>query len=128
MCIRDRKNIDLFDHHHIFSPKETAARYGIQLENYINVLQIEASTMLELEMCIRDRVWTMYEKRLIELALKARENAYCPYSGFAVGAALLVKQISAAEESVVLSSIAEILKNLSDCVVTNVESNDKKEL
>ena len=26
----------------------------------------------------------MYEKRLIELALKARENAYCPYSGFAV--------------------------------------------
>ncbi|MFR2508408.1 hypothetical protein [Odoribacter laneus] len=39
-----------------------------------------------------------------------------------------VKQISAVEESVVLSSIAEILKNLSDCVVANVESNDKKEL
>ncbi len=32
----------------IFSPKETAARYGIQLENYIHVLQIEASTMLEI--------------------------------------------------------------------------------
>ena len=26
---------------------------------------------------------------LAEIAAKARENAYCPYSGFAVGAALL---------------------------------------
>lgn len=33
----------------------------------------------------------MYEKRLIELALKAREKAYCPYSNFAVGAALLAR-------------------------------------
>ena len=31
----------------------------------------------------------MYEKRLIELALKARERRSCPYSNFAVGAALL---------------------------------------
>ena len=31
----------------------------------------------------------MYEKRLIELALSAREKSHCPYSGFAVGAALL---------------------------------------
>lgn len=34
----------------------------------------------------------MTEKELIRMARKARENAYCPYSGFAVGAVLLTKE------------------------------------
>lgn len=46
--LTDPKNIELFDRYRVFSPKETAARYGIQLENYIHVIQIEASTMLEI--------------------------------------------------------------------------------
>ncbi|MBC8569418.1 cytidine deaminase [Zongyangia hominis] len=33
----------------------------------------------------------MYRTELIHEALKARENAYCPYSHYAVGAALLGK-------------------------------------
>ncbi len=33
----------------------------------------------------------MTDKKLYEKALKARELAYCPYSGFATGAALLGK-------------------------------------
>jgi cytidine deaminase len=31
----------------------------------------------------------MSDEELVRLALKAKENAYCPYSGFHVGAALL---------------------------------------
>ena len=31
----------------------------------------------------------MDEKKLFRKAVKARENSYCPYSGYAVGAALL---------------------------------------
>ena len=33
----------------------------------------------------------MTNNELMELAIKARENSYCKYSGFAVGAALLAK-------------------------------------
>lgn len=33
----------------------------------------------------------MTDKELIKEAILARENSYCPYSGFAVGAALLTK-------------------------------------
>ncbi len=33
----------------------------------------------------------MDNKELIKLAIKAREHSYCPYSNFAVGAALLCK-------------------------------------
>ena len=46
--LTDPKNIELFDRYRVFSPKETAARYEIQLDNYIHVIQIDAATMLEI--------------------------------------------------------------------------------
>ena len=33
----------------------------------------------------------MTDEKLLELALDARKNAYVPYSGYAVGAALLTE-------------------------------------
>lgn len=47
-ALTEEKNIRLFDQYHVFSPKETQARYEIQLENYIHVIHIEAATMLEI--------------------------------------------------------------------------------
>ncbi len=44
----DPKNIELFDRYHVFTPKETRARYEIRLEHYCHVVQIEANTMLEM--------------------------------------------------------------------------------
>ena len=64
----------------------------------------------------------MTNKELMELAIKARKNSYCKYSGFAVGAALLTKSgkvylgcnvenasftpTSCAERTAILSAIA----------------------
>ena len=38
---------------------------------------------------MEDTIKDMSDEELVRLALKAKDNAYCPYSGFHVGAALL---------------------------------------
>lgn len=47
-CYLDRKNIELFSSHRIYSEDEVHARYIIKLENYCKVLKIEALTMLQM--------------------------------------------------------------------------------
>ena len=42
------KNIELFTSHKVFSETEVRARYGIMLENYSKLLNIEALTMLDM--------------------------------------------------------------------------------
>lgn len=44
----DDKNLKLFEKQHIFTNREVYARYEILLENYINVVNIEALTMLDM--------------------------------------------------------------------------------
>ena len=44
----DKKNVDLFTRHGVFTAKEMYARYEIHLENYCKVTAIEANTLLDM--------------------------------------------------------------------------------
>ena len=44
----DKKNIDLFAAHNVYSETELVARHEVKLENYCKVVNIEAQTMLDM--------------------------------------------------------------------------------
>jgi len=44
----DKKNVELFSSHNVFTLAEMKARYEIALENYIKTINIEAETMIEM--------------------------------------------------------------------------------
>ena len=43
-----QKNVDLFTHHGIYTKEEIKARYEIHVENYIHIISIEATTMVDM--------------------------------------------------------------------------------
>ena len=47
-CLIAEKNIELFRKHKVFTERELRARYEIQLETYVKVLNIEALTMVDM--------------------------------------------------------------------------------
>ena len=47
-CLIAEKNIELFRKHKVFTEREIRARYEIQLETYVKVLNIEALTMIDM--------------------------------------------------------------------------------
>ena len=68
-----KKNIDLFEKHKIYTPAETHARYEVLLENYVNVVNIEALTLTE--MVKRDIIpaVTKYIKSLADTAIAKKQ-------------------------------------------------------
>ena len=70
----DKKNIDLFAKHHIFSETELFSRRDILLENYSKVINIEALTMID--MAMKDIIPAVSEYTLsLANALTAKKNA-----------------------------------------------------
>ena len=65
-CFNDKKNIDLFAKHSIFTESEILSRQEIQYENYTKVINIEALTMSDI---IRKDILpavSLYQKELAE--------------------------------------------------------------
>ena len=46
--VLDKKNVELFERHHIYTEPEIASRYEIQLDAYSKTINIEALTMIEM--------------------------------------------------------------------------------
>lgn len=92
-----RKNLDLFEHHGIFTEVESLARYRIKLDEYSKIINIEALTMIDMA------------KRSIAPAV----SAYC--SDLAA-AALSKKElgISVKAEKEVLEKISDLAGVLND--------------
>lgn len=70
-CVKhylDEKNIELFARHRVFTEFELAARYKVKLDNYSNVLRIEALTMNEMVLQDILPAASKYSKALAEAA------------------------------------------------------------
>ncbi len=75
-----KKNIDLFTSHKVFSEEEMYSRYEILMENYIQVINIEALTMIDM---VRKDILpaaSRYTKELSDtvLAKKSMGDGICP--------------------------------------------------
>lgn len=71
-CMLEKKNIDVFEKYGVFTKNELTARYEIFMDNYCQVLSIEALTMISM---IKRKILPAalkYEKELSELISQKR--------------------------------------------------------
>lgn len=101
-CFIDRKNIDLFTRHKIFTEIEIHSRYEIMLENYNKVINIEALTMLD-------------------MARKEVFPAIVEYSRNLAESVAVKKSIGIDVEQDACSSIVDKLTKLANCIYVKIE-------
>jgi len=88
-----QKNVELFQRHAVFSPKELESRYEIHLESYAKTVNIEANTMVEMTRRQIIPAVVKYAKFLSETLVSLKDT------GLAVDVTLeagLLKDVSAA--------------------------------
>ncbi|MCH3972277.1 MAG: glutamine synthetase III [Oscillospiraceae bacterium] len=62
----DKKNVELFTKHHIFTEVEMRSRYEVSMENYSKTLNIEALTMIDM---VNKQILPAVEKYVDDLSL-----------------------------------------------------------
>ncbi len=65
----DKKNVELFKKNDVFTFEELEARYEVELENYVKLINIEALTMLDMSKKDIIPAVTKYVKKLTDTAL-----------------------------------------------------------
>ncbi len=98
----DKKNLDLFIKHGIYTETEIRSRCEILLENYSKIINIEALTMID-----------MIKKEIIP--------SVCEYTQMLANAALSKKSLSAALNTSVEEHLTEKLSNLTACLYKATE-------
>ncbi len=100
------KNVKLFEKHGVFTERELHARYEIQLENYIKILNIEALTSLD-----------MVKKDIIPAVIS--------YVKELTDTAVAKKSLGSVISADVEVSMVEKLSTLLSCLYKKVEDLDK---
>ncbi|MBR6743865.1 MAG: glutamine synthetase type III, partial [Clostridia bacterium] len=102
-CLIEEKNIELFRKHKVFTERELRARYEIQLETYVKVLNIEALTMIDM----------VYKDILPAISKYGKDLA---------DAIVRKQQALATLPCVYETETLNVLSNLTDTVYTGVKS------
>lgn len=72
----DKKNVELFASHKVFTPEEFTARHEVRLENYCKIVNIEALTMLDMARKDILPAMSLYSAQLADSV--AKKNAVLP--------------------------------------------------
>ena len=72
----DKKNVELFASHKVFTPEEFTARHEVRLENYCKIVNIEALTMLDMARKDILPAMSLYSAQLADSV--AKKNAALP--------------------------------------------------
>jgi glutamine synthetase len=93
----DRKSVDLFEKHRVFTESELKSRYEILVENYCKTIHIEALTMVDLVKSEIIPACIDYQNQLVKLLTRKKE----------LGAVMQLKEAGTVLETVTLESKLE---------------------
>lgn len=121
----DKKNVELFEKHHVLSLSEMRSRYEIMLENYSKTINIEARTMIDM---VNKDILPAYSRFSCDLAEavlkkhKVSEKIDCTYEIEILN--LCAKKANTAND--IVKKLKEAVKNACTTVGTQEQADSYK--